>query len=106
METIEGKRIREAITRVRYYENFKAADDCRVVFVSSPTRAKVQQVLQALDGLPIITVGEMPEFSALGGMINLINTGPTVKFKVNMQRARAAGLSLSSRMLALAVAVE
>jgi hypothetical protein len=54
---------------------------------------------------PILTVSELPGFAESGGMIELYQMDDRIRFKVNLQSIREAGLELSSSLLKLAVIV-
>jgi hypothetical protein len=49
-----------------------------------------------------MTVGEMDGFAQAGGVCNFTRQGARVGFEINVTAAARAGLSLSSRLLALA----
>lgn len=51
----------------------------------------------------MLTVGETPGFLERGGMINLVETGGRIRFEINRTMAEKAGLTVSSRLLSLAL---
>ncbi|HKQ29917.1 MAG TPA: YfiR family protein [Burkholderiales bacterium] len=51
----------------------------------------------------VLTVGEVPNFLDRGGVINLVEVRGRIRFEINQQAARQAGLVISSRILSLAV---
>ena len=53
-------------------------------------------------GLPVLTIGEMPDFARRGGIINFIMEDNKVRFEVNVDAAKQADMNISSRLLALA----
>jgi hypothetical protein len=59
-------------------------------------------VLHSLKGMPILTIGETPGFAKRGCIINLIVEDNKVRFEVNLDAAKQADLTVSSRLLALA----
>ncbi|HVF35951.1 MAG TPA: YfiR family protein [Candidatus Saccharimonadia bacterium] len=60
----------------------------------------------ALAGGEVLTIGSSPEFAKQGGMLALVPEGGRVVFDANLPAIRAAGLSLSAKVLALARHVE
>jgi hypothetical protein len=58
--------------------------------------------LEGLHGVAILTVGESDQFIENGGMINFIIQGQKIRFKINAELARNAGLKISSKLLSLA----
>ena len=76
--------------------------DCNILFVSSSEYGHVDEIVRAVRGLPILTIGEVPGFASRGGVINLILEDNKVRFEVNVEAAKQANLTISSRLLALA----
>lgn len=76
-----------------------------LVFISRSERGRLRQVLRELAGKPILTVSEIDGFARLGGMINFRMQGDRVRFEINPEAVRAAGLKMSSKLLSLATIV-
>jgi len=79
---------------------------CRVLFISSSEDGELKNVLSALDDTSVLTVSDMPQFTARGGMIRLITQHNRIRFEVNLAAAERVGLMLSSQLLKLAVNVD
>lgn len=79
---------------------------CHIVFVTDEGHASAAAVLRAARGRPLMIVGESEGFARQGAAINLYLEGGKVRFEVNLQAARDAGLDFSSHMLRLARIVE
>ncbi len=73
---------------------------CHIVFV--PAGAAAAAYLRAAQDQPVLTVGESPDFLALGGIANFLLEGTNVRFEMNPAAADRAGLRISSRLLRLA----
>jgi hypothetical protein len=73
---------------------------CHVLFV--PRGATATAYIRAAQGHPVLTVGEAPDFLALGGIANFILEGNNVRFEIDAAAADRAGLRVSSRLLRLA----
>ncbi|MFC4161282.1 YfiR family protein [Chitinimonas lacunae] len=91
-----------AARRLRRVEE---AADCHIVLIAKDEEKRQAQWLLALQGKPILTVGESEHFIRDGGVIGLLLVKSTVRFEVNLDAAQRAGLRISSRMLSLAEAV-
>jgi hypothetical protein len=73
---------------------------CDMLFV--PHDVPATPFLRAARGSPTLTVGEMPRFTAQGGVINFVLQDGTVRFQINPEEAERAGLRISSHLLRLA----
>jgi hypothetical protein len=75
---------------------------CQVVYISTRQARLLDPMLKALEGLPILTVSDAPDFLPRGGMIHVFLEGAHVRFAINPQAVERARLKISSRLLALA----
>lgn len=102
---IEGKRIGERRLAVRKVRSTRRLENCHLLFVSGSNRGRLPQIFAAVKGKPVLTIGEMADFAESGGIINFVKSGGKMRFKVNLDAARRAGLKISSRILKLATIV-
>lgn len=79
---------------------------CQVLFISESENSRLNKLLDALAGHPVLTVSDMDNFAARGGMIALLLHNNRIRFKINLQSAQQAGLQLSSKLLSLALNAE
>lgn len=77
-----------------------------VLFISDSETRRAPEILAELKGLPVLTVGESEGFLDRGGMINFAMKGKKVRLEINLVAAEAAGLKISSKLLAIADVVK
>jgi hypothetical protein len=105
---VEGKKIGMrgfVVRRFKWSKELKDSKDfkeCRILFVSSSEKMHFEEIVEAVKGLPILTVGETPGFAERGGMIRLMLEDNRVRFEVNVEAAHDGNLNISSRLLTLA----
>lgn len=99
---IENKKLDGRSLVVKRLKRGASIKDCNILFVSASETPHLDEVIQSAKGLPILTIGETPGFAVRGGIINLTLEGNKVRFEVNIDAAKQANLSISSRLLALA----
>ena len=99
-ETIDGKAV-----LARRVMKPQDAVSCRVLYISSSEDGRLKEILAALDKAGVLTVSDIPQFSQRGGMIQFVEESSKIRFEVNLANAGAAGLTLSSELLKVAVAV-
>ena len=51
---------------------------------------------------PVLTVGDVREFAASGGVLRFFLRDEQMRMEINLQAAEAAGLKISSRLLRIA----
>jgi len=78
---------------------------CRILFVSTSKDSQLNAILTDVRTSNILTVADMPGFTRRGGMIQFVLEGNRVRFEINLAAAQRAGLTLSSELLKVAVAI-
>lgn len=75
---------------------------CHVLFVPRSERRRGRELLERLQTAPILTVGESEEFLDQSGMVNLVVQDGKMKYEINLNAAKAAGLRIPIKVLRLA----
>jgi hypothetical protein len=94
------------VKRLKWGTDLKELKECKILFVSTSEKAHMDELVQIVRGLPILTVGETPGFAERGGVIRFVLEDNRVRFEVNVVAARQADLTISSRLLTLARIVQ
>jgi len=103
--SVKGKTI---AGRAIVVKRLTALDDPRQVhllFIGEGDRAHVAEVLRKIGGHAVLTVSDAPHFCLAGGIIQLRNEDDRIRFDINLDRAETAGLTINSKLLALAGAI-
>jgi hypothetical protein len=79
--------------------------DCHVLYIDSRYRTPDGVAPGSPVQGPVLTVSDRRHFAASGGMVELFVEDGRLRFAVNVDAARRAGLHLSSRLLSLATIV-
>ncbi len=101
-DVLAGKKVDNrsfVVKHLKWGTDFK---DCNILFVSSSEAVHFDEIFHLLKGLPILTIGDSPNFARRGGIINFILVDDKVRFEVNTEAAKQADISISSRLLSLA----
>jgi YfiR/HmsC-like len=91
---------------LRHLQSDKEIPGCHILYISSSERKTTAHIFSTLNGSGILTVGEMTQFAAHGGMIQFSLEDQHVRFDINLDAASRAGLKISSKLLALAQIVK
>jgi YfiR/HmsC-like len=91
---------------IRHLQSDKETGGCHILYISSSERKTAARIFSTLNGSGILTVGEMTQFAAHGGMIQFALEDQRVRFDINLDAASRAGLKISSKLLAIAQIVK
>ena len=106
LESLRGKQIGRrnlVITGIAELENAAA---CHVLFVSASEEDRLVPILDAVSGLPVLTVADIDKFASAGGIVGLTEVDDRSRLEVNIGAANRAGVKLSSKLLRLAETVD
>jgi len=99
---LEGKAIGDHPVIVLRAKDAADARRCQMVFVSSSEKQHLAELIASFRGANILIVGETERFADAGGTIELMLDQNHIRFAINTYAAEAAGLKISSKLLALA----
>jgi hypothetical protein len=101
-EAASGEEAGDHPIRVRHLPEAASATGCQLLFAGGPSGA-VAAALAAVAGRPVLTVTDLPQSAPAKGIINFVLRQGHVRFEIDNQAARAAGLKIDSQLLALAL---
>ena len=102
LDTIEGKLVKGRPIQILAIAGGQSVSDCDMAFVGADDARRVSELLEPMQGLAILTIGEAENFTERGGMIRLLIESNKVRFDINNQAANDHGLRISSQLLKLA----
>ena len=75
------------------------ARDCHILFISASERRHLDAIIGALAATSILTVSDLDDFAASGGMIGLREDEGRIRIDINLDAAQRAGLKVSSKLI-------
>jgi hypothetical protein len=94
--------LRRAPLAVRRSRTVEDLTSCHILFVSRSEEGRNEPILATLADVAILTVGEVKGFAERGGTVNFFLEGGRLRFEVNTEAVRRAGLKVASQVLRLA----
>ena len=73
---------------------------CHLLFLSASRQQTPQQMLATVAKKPVLTVAD-EDLEVSGAMVQFVTVGNRLRFSIRADAAQAAGLTLSSKLLAL-----
>jgi hypothetical protein len=102
LQEVAGEQVGGHKLQVVRTDSISKPAGCQILFISRSERDHIQQILAAVKGSPVLTVGDTQRFADDGVIINFILEGSKVRFEINTDSADRAGLRISSKLLQLA----
>lgn len=104
LDSLAGKKVNNNSLAVGRFTSLDKIEGCQLVYVNLPKK-DLKKAMSVLKQHPILTVSDMDSFTDAGGIIRFKLVNNKVRFDINIDAARTANLSISSKLLSLATIV-
>lgn len=102
---VQGRRVNGRAIVVKQVDAVAEVRSTHLLFVSAPEDARFAEVASAIEGSPVLTVGESSLFARAGGAISFVLEDDKVRFEINIASAERTGLHISAQLQKLATVV-
>ena len=100
-QAVGGQKIGARSIVIMRVERVEHGSPCHILFVAPSRRQAVADALDKVRGQPVLTVTD--EAGAARGMIDFVIKDSRVRFRIDARAAERSGLTISSKLLDLAV---
>jgi hypothetical protein len=102
-QAAKGKRVAGRSVVVRLTTNpSAAAKTSHLVFIPRSESLRLDKSLRALSAAQVVTVSDLPGFTAAGGVVQIFNEKNKLRFEINKPAADRTGVTFSAKLLKLA----
>jgi hypothetical protein len=98
-ETVRGEEVNNRPLVVQRYRQVEEVKTSHILFISRSEADRLEQIVAALKGRHILTVGDAIGFARHGGMIGFVTEKNKIRLRINLEAAKAANLTISSKLL-------
>jgi YfiR/HmsC-like len=105
IKIFQGEKVSNKTIEINRPESLHGVKNCQVLFISRSEKERLPQILKAIRGLNILSIGDTDMFEHQGVIINFSLVQDKVRFEIDINAARQAGIRISSKLLSLARAV-
>lgn len=98
-ETVLGERIGQRSLEIRRYQRVEEIDQCHILFISRSEMDRLDLIMAGLKERSLLTVCDTEGFARRGVMIRFFSEKNKIRLRINLDSVKAAGLTLSSKLL-------
>lgn len=102
MATLSKKSQRITINMFPEDDDITKLSACQIIFITDSATHKSKAIFEQIKDHQSLTVGESDSFISNGGMVNFVRIKDKIRFEINHDVAKAAGLKISSKVLRIA----
>jgi len=96
---LKGEKVGSRPIVARRAASLDEAAEADAVFISRSEKRHLAEILAQLEKHPTLTVSDIPQFAAEGGMVEMVTEGSKIRLNINVTEAREAHLTISSKLL-------
>lgn len=105
LDPLSGKSVQKSSLNIKRLTTLDQSHACQIIYVSQTGNRNLEYIMSALKDQPVLTVSDIEDFTAYGGIIQFKLVDNKVRFNINIDNANHAGLTISSKLLSLATVV-
>lgn len=98
-EIVANEVVHDRKLLVRRFRSVEQIDACHILFVAVAESKRMEHIFSRLGSRSILTVGDADDFTTRGGVVGFKTAKNRLRIRINMDVARAAKLSISSKLL-------
>jgi hypothetical protein len=98
-EAVHGELINQHPLVIRRFHSVADLGDCQILYIDRSEAAKLTDILAALRHRDTLTVTDMDDAAQRGVMIQFVTENNRIRLRINVDAAKAAGLTISSKLL-------
>jgi hypothetical protein len=98
-QVVRGETVNQRPLVIERYRSVAEIRDCNILFIGSTESGHLDEILAALKGRSILTVGDADPRGQRGVMIRLVNENNRIRLRIDVAAAKAGNLTISSKLL-------
>jgi hypothetical protein len=98
-EVVRGETVNNRPLVVERYRSVADIRNCNILYIGSTESGHLDEILTALSGRSILTVGDANPAGQRGVMIQLVNENNRIRLRIDVAAAKAGNLTISSKLL-------
>jgi hypothetical protein len=98
-EIVRDEVVKNRKLTVERYGSMEEVKTCHILFISGSEAGRLEQIFSSLNDRKILTVGDTEGFAQRGGMVRFRTEKNKIRLRINLDAAKAASLTISSKLL-------
>jgi hypothetical protein len=99
--TVKNETVRGRPLAVEYYKTVEEIETCHILYIGQSEGPHLERVLTKLKGKPVLTVSDIESATMRGTCIEFLTDRNRIKLRISPEAAKAANLTISSKLLRL-----
>jgi len=96
------KTVKDKKLAIRFYRPYDEPQGCHLLFITASEQSHASHILKSVREANVLTVGDTEESARQGAIIGFFIERKKVRFAINIEAAKRAGIKISAKLLKLA----
>jgi len=96
---VKGETVGRRPFVIRRGKNLSDVNECHILYISRSESASLERILGELRHRQILTISDLEAFNRYGGMVRFVTESGKIRLRINLESAKAANLTISSKIL-------
>ncbi|MDJ0880625.1 MAG: YfiR family protein [Gammaproteobacteria bacterium] len=106
LEPLTQRKVREQAIKLHFFNRSNRINQhCHLLFITDSKRAFLGNILSNINKVGCLTISDINNFAEDGGVIELTRGEKKIGFKINLEEAKLANLSLAAPLLELSTVI-
>jgi hypothetical protein len=84
---------------IKRYRSVGEVENCQILYISNSELARLERILSSVDQRAVLTVSDIQRAAERGAIIQFTSEHNRLRLRINVAAAKAAGLTISSKLL-------
>lgn len=98
-EAIRDETVNGHTLLVRRFQSLADLQPCQILFIDRSAGPEAFRSLSSVERQGTLTVSDIDAYTEPGGIISFVSEGRKIRLRINVDSARGAGLTISSKLL-------
>ncbi len=103
-QTVKGEVIRGRRIQVARFKTVAEIQTCHILYIGQSEGNRIERISETLRNRPVLTVTDLEPTASRGVIIRFVSEHNRVRFQIDLEAAKVAQLTLSSKLLRVAAA--
>ncbi|MDB6126669.1 MAG: YfiR family protein [Verrucomicrobia bacterium] len=98
-DLVQGEKLGNRSIIIRRYQDVGSIGECHVLFISRSESSRLDGIVAVLKRRSILTISDAETFTRRGGMVRFAMDSGKIRLRINLEAAKACGLTISSKIV-------
>jgi hypothetical protein len=98
-DAVRGEQINQHPLQIQRFGSISDVANCQILYIDRSQSAQLREILAALAHRNILTVADFEGSGERGVMMQFVTESNRIRLRINVEAAKASGLTISSKLL-------